>query len=380
MPVVSSSSKIAFHALTREWERAVAEFNERLRDAPEGLPRRFPERPSPRWTREAGKDSGVYQEYYVAAEGDVVRGAYLLKFQDFEVNGRRETIANLQLPLSEGLVNRAHSLVGLRLLRDAVERSDRIYALGMGGLHNPLPKLLERLGWSLSLVPMRIRILRPARVLRGAPYLRKKPARRLACDVLAFSGAGWAGLTAYQTWRGRRGGSASATAAPVVEFGGWADEVWAAGAGDRAFAAIRTAAVLNHLYPPQESRFVKLCVEVGGQAAGWAVLTNEAKTNHRYFGGLRLGALVDCAARPGAEAAVVRAATKWLAARGADLVVTNQSHLAWRQALDDCGYFSAPSNFAFGCSPRLAREIGDGPDRLDRVHLNRGDGDGPINL
>ena len=376
---VQQSTKLEFHHLDPRWERAVAELNERLESVPPDVPHYFPTRPSPKWSREAGAASGVYQDYLVAAHDDVVRGGYVLKWQQFDVGSIRETIGNLQLPLSEGLVDRRFALVGIEILRDAAQRAEKLYALGMGGLDRSLPRLLKSLGWQLIPVPMRVRVVRPARVLRTARYLRKTLRRRLACDLLASSGVGWLAAHAYQLWR-TKGGRPRASASEVGEFGAWADAIWEAGAAQRVFGAVRGASALNHLYPSCEDRFTRLRVDIGGKAAGWALLTNRAQTQHRLFGSLKLGAIVDCAARPGAERAVIQEATAWLARNGADLIVTNQAHAAWLQALDDSGYLAVPTNFIFAASPRLVESISACPDWTNQLHINRGDGDGPINL
>ena len=61
-----------------------------------------------------------------------------------------------------------------------------------------------------------------------------------------------------------------------------------------------------------------------------------------------------------------------------DLIVSNQLHAAWRKALAGAGFHHGPSNFLFAASPALAARIGDAAD--DELHMNRGDGDGPIHL
>jgi len=64
--------------------------------------------------------------------------------------------------------------------------------------------------------------------------------------------------------------------------------------------------------------------------------------------------------------------------RGVDLIVSNQLHPAWSQALLRSGFRTGPSNYLLALSPALARAAtGAGHDRS---HFNRGDGDGPIHL
>ena len=102
--------------------------------------------------------------------------------------------------------------------------------------------------------------------------------------------------------------------------------------------------------------------------------------NHKHFGNIRLGSLVDCFGSIDDAAEVVCGAAKYLEAQNVDLIVSNQLHAAWDTGLHQAGFFRGPSNFLFAASRELA-------DLLDRknvpknaLHLNRGDGDGPINL
>jgi hypothetical protein len=100
--------------------------------------------------------------------------------------------------------------------------------------------------------------------------------------------------------------------------------------------------------------------------------------DHKQFGNLRLGSIVDCLAPPAAAGAVIRAATSLLEQRGVDLIVSNQIHAAWGRALLGTGFRAGPSNYLFALSPAFAKAAsGASPGDF---HVNRGDGDGPIHL
>ena len=114
----------------------------------------------------------------------------------------------------------------------------------------------------------------------------------------------------------------------------------------------------------------------GGRDIGWALLVDTVMRDNRYFGNMRVGTIADNLALPGDEEAVVAAATHFLNGRGVDLVVSNQSHLAWRSALAHVAFLKGPSNYGFGASPLLAAAL----PPLASCHLTRGDGSGPINL
>ena len=113
---------------------------------------------------------------------------------------------------------------------------------------------------------------------------------------------------------------------------------------------------------------------------GWALVFDSPLQGHKQFGDMRLGTLVDCLALPGHEGDVVLAAREHLRARGVDLVVSNQQHAAWGKALRRHGFLKGPSNYALAVSKGLRAALEPWEDSAPRIHMTRGDGDGPIHL
>ena len=321
----------------------------------------LPETPVPGWLPDL--------ELYVAEEADKVRGGYILRRQQFLVCGQRTQAAHYRLPVSEGQVDRAYASLGLRLVRDALAREPRLYAMGMSGWHKPLPKMLQAMKWRMCEVPFHFKVLRPARFLRNIRALRTSAARSFAMDFAAWSGAGWIGMKAMG--QGRRLPAQSCDLAP--SFAGWADDVWRNSCDAYALLAIRDAATLDSIYPVSDPRFLRVRT-----AEGWALALDTCMQEDKYFGNLRVGTIADCLAPPPAAAAVTRAATALLESRGVDLIISNQLHGAWSRALLDAGFRRGPSNYLLAMSPAFAAAAGSAPD--DGFHINRGDGDGPIHL
>src|SRR6185295_14703242 len=136
-----------------------------------------------------------------------------------------------------------------------------LYALGMGGIANPLPRLLSAAGWRLMEVPFFFKIVRPFRFLRGMEYLRRKLPRRLAMDLAAFSGAGQVGVRLMHP---------PVRSAPEVtcveEFEVWADELWRSCRPAYACVAERDRKTLNERYAG--SKYLRLKIA----NLGWAVV------------------------------------------------------------------------------------------------------------
>lgn len=354
---------------------AVKDFNRRLREG--GAPREytFPENPVPRWLPKI-EGRGVYNEFYLALEDAVVRGTYAVKTQAFSFAGGVRSIGYYHHPFSEGIVNRAYSTLGVQLLRDAQRRQPELFALGMGGYDRPLPRMLVAMKWSHCLVPFYFRVVHARRFLRGIRGLRKTPARRLALDVAAFTGVGWLGLRAAQDWRGRGPRRRGVTAETVDSFGPWADVLWSECGPQYAMIAVRDAATLNALFPVDNPRFQRLRIQENGRTIGWAVVGDRQEPDHPQTGDLRVGVILDGLARPEHARAVVAEAVAALAARGVDLITSNQSHAAWCRALESAGFFKGPSNFIFAVPKALADRLPPLDSNALTVHLTRADGDG----
>lgn len=357
----------------------VAALNERLRAGNAGY--RFPTSPVPAWLPPA-PGRRLYQEHFLAVDAaGEVRGGYILKHQEFLVAGQVRSLADYQLPLSEGIIDTRFNFVGLRLLTNALGRQRLLFVLGVGASDEPLIRMLAAMRWRVATVPFFFRVVRPYRFLRNISYLRRRTGLRVACDMAAFTGLGWLALKAAGgLLAGRLPRDPDVAWSEVASFASWADDIWEAAQPAYHLIAVRNREVLQILYPRQSARFIRLLVARQGRPVGWAVLLATPMTGHKYFGNMKVGTLVDCLALPGEEPAVVAAATEALHQRSVDLMVSNQAHETWQAALKRCGWLAGPSNFLFAASPDLARLLEPWQAGVMRFHLNRGDGDGPINL
>jgi hypothetical protein len=368
---------IAIQPYTEEWIPAVKAFNQRLAAGGVAPEFHFPVSHIPSWLpKRDGRR--IYQEFYLAVESDQVRGAYILKFQDFSLGGEIRPVVYYHLPISEGIVNKRYSSVGVHMLRTAMKAQPLLFCLGMGGFDRPLPQMLKAMKWELCAVPFFFWVNHPAKFLRQIAALRRTASRRMLSDAAAFTGSGWVGLKVLHRMR-----SASpdrrVKAEVISSFGDWADELWQAARARYTMVASRGSADLSVLYPSGRN-FLCLKVSRAGQPIGWAVVLDTQMQNNKYFGDMRLGSIADCFASPDDACAVMRAAREFLQERGVDLVVSNQSHAAWTGALKSAGFLSGPSNFIFAASRPLSEAIGPLDQIHDQLHLTRGDGDGPVNL
>ena len=353
-------------------------FNTRLEEG--GGPSRFPTSPTPGWLP-PGLHPRLYQEFYLAIDGDEVRGAYILKHQVFSLAGSLEEIGDFQLPISEGFVDKRHTLVGLQLLSDALKRQPLLYAMGMGGFGEVLPRILGAWGWSLHPIPFYFMVVHAAKFLRNISVLRRSRLRRLTLDVLALSGVGWLGTAVLNRKATNRKFLAEEVSYEVCsEFSDWADELWERHQHNYILVAVRDCESLNRLYPASNERFFRLMITNQDEIIGWAVVLDTQMAGHKQFGNMRVGTLVDGFAAPENAMHVVSCAVDFLRRRNVDLIVSNQCHRSWGDALRRAGFLRGPSNYLFAASKQLASRLQPFEATMESIHLTRGDGDGPIHL
>lgn len=360
------------------WRWAVKAFNQRVR--PANAPFQLPETPATPWLPRVG-DRKPYQEVFLAVEDRCVRGAYTFKLQEFSIGGRILEVGMCRMPISEGIVDKRYAMVGVKLVNDAVRRQPLLYALGIGSVDAVVSRLVLAMGWRLNrAVPFFFKIRNGFQFLRNIEYLRTAKLRQLVFDAAAYSGLGWAGARIADFLLTRNRCRASVHAEQVGEFSTWADEIWRACKNRYSIIALRDASVLNILYPQGHPSFIRLKILDGRRVVGWAVALDTVMSGDRYFGNMRVGSIVDCLAVPERAVKVTAAAAQFLEQRGVDLLVSNQSHPAWCLGLKTAGFVRGPSNFFFVTSKQLTKLINEVDPAGTGIHLNRGDGDGPIHL
>jgi len=365
-------------AQTREETDAVLAFNERMRAANAPADFLLPDQPNNSHTLGTPPQAIDRTKFVVVDNDDEVHGGFLLMSQPGWLNGDIVEVANYQAPLSEGSVDSRYDMVDMHMLRYVQKHWPLTFAVGMGGVDRPLPRLLQAAGWRLYAVPFLFHVVRASRVLSELRVLRQRPALRLAARAGAVTGAAAIGVAALQhrAWTSLVG-ARGVRLERVERWDDWADSVWERTRLLSIFSVVRDRATLESLYPLDDPKYLAYAARKDGGIVGWAVALNTAMREHHHFGNLQVATVLDIVALPGAEVALASHVQRELAAAGADLVVTNQTHERWVDAFRRAGFLTGPTNYLFAMSKLLSQSIG---DAVSRVHVTRGDGDGRIHL
>lgn len=356
----------------RLWDEKVAPairaMNDRLESA--GSSWKFYDEVDRAWIA-PDPSSPISREFYVAQKGKDVHGGFVIKRQTFLLSGAEVVAANIQGPVSESIVRPDLKGLGGVMTSAAHEMEPYIFAWGFTP---EKAKMLTRMAWPQTRVPMLLKTSKLGRILRRGRLAPKKVAPLAA--LASLTGLPQLAASIARPSRVRPG---RAYAAPQEEFGPWADTIW-----DRAklmygFIATRDAKSLNRLMPAAGEPFVTplKILRDNGDVIGWAAVRDRQLDDDPMFGNLRCGSIVDALAIPGCEALVANAATRWLEDKGVDLVGAVFSHPTWQVAFDVSGYWSIKDRRTVAASPALANAVGGLDKLLSGAHLTLIDGDGP---
>jgi hypothetical protein len=322
----------------------------------------------------------ISSESRVVVDGENIRGGYILQWRDFWIGGEPRRVCAIQTPISEGIVDRRYAATGVHMVRHALSINPLLYAVGMGGVDSPLPRMLKAFGFTVTSVPFVFRVNQPGRFLGNIEHLRTSAFRRLALDLMRFSGLGWFGERAWHTLCSARYRDNSVRFQQVSSLDGAADEVWERSRGDYAFMAVRNASMLRLLFPSGDRRYQRIDISRGGERIGWGIVLQKTMTGNKYFGDMKIGVIADCLARPNDAPAVIQAAADYLAGTGVDMTLANFQHPAWMEGCRKAGFLTGPSNHAFTMSQKLSQLPPNAGQLLKNLHLTRSDSDGLVNL
>jgi len=379
-PAIAAAPRTTFSvvAQTREETDAVLAFNDRMRAANAPADFLLPDQPNNSHTLGAPPQPIERTKFVVLDADDEVRGGFLLMTQPGWLRAGVVEVANYQAPLSEGIADSRYGMVGMHMLRYVQKHWPLSFVVGMGGMDRPLPRLLQAAGWQLRPVPFLFHVVRASRVLRELRVLQQRTPLRLAARAGAMTGAGTLGVAALQhrAWTSNAA-TRSVRFERIERWDEWADMLWTRTRDTTVFSVVRDCATLESLYPLSDPKYLGYVARRGGEIVGWAVALNTQMRGHKHFGDLRVATVLDVAALADDAAAVAAHLRGVLAADGADIVVTNQSHERWIEAFRRAGFLTAPSNYLCAMSKLLSQSVG---DDFSRIHVTRGDGDGRIHL
>ena len=379
--MTDKSRSFQFVPLTQNLIRSCGEFNKRLQQAGTDLHFAF----TANLDRGESPPNPMEVDRFVGVDSDgQVHGAYLLRWQFLWLRGHQFLAASGGCPISEGVIDKRFTMVGVMVLRDAIKRCNDLYFLGAGGRNGDVFRMARHASWQIADVPFLFRVVNGGRFLSNLPQMQKSPGRRLLGRIGRGSGLAQIAtglLTAGSAIRNRGSSSLRRSSDVTVEeaatLAGPADELWPRVKSQYMFCVVRDGAHVEPSFPLSRTDLRRLVVRHKGSVVGWAVVMTESLSRVRaYLGDVVPGLIVDAFGDTAYATDIVRAATAYLAAQDVDVVITNSSHRSWVDGYKRSGFIPWRSQFPLLVSQSLGRRIGDLPAVMQQAHMTRGDGDG----
>ena len=326
----------------------------------------------------SNENNFIFERRFVLTENNnIVRAGYNLKYQWFKVNNDLIQLGYYYNPVTAGLFNKKYNVCGILLLNDANKKKSDLFSLGMGGYSEPLPKLLKGMKWELEKIPFFFKIVHPNVFLKNITYLRNTKLKSSLINLITVSGLGWLGIKFVTLFHyifsfQKKKEELDIEEIKIVDKS--FDDLWENTKNHNSFIAVRNSKYLNTLY--SEKRFIKLKFSRNKETVGWSISLCTKLNNHKQFGNMLLGSVVDCLSLKNYEIEIIDKTTEILKKKGSDLIVSNQSHIFWQNAFKKNVFIKGLSNFIFASSKSLNDKI----KTKSYMHITRGDGDGPINL
>ena len=326
----------------------------------------------------SNENNFIFERRFILTENNnLVRAGYNLKYQWFKINNDLVQLGYYYNPITAGLYNKKYNVCGILLLNDASKKKSDLFSLGMGGYSKPLPKLLKGMNWELEKIPFFFKVINPYIFLKNIKYFRNTKLKSIFIDFLTISGLGWLGIkfiTFFHYILNLQTKKSELNVEEIEIVDKNFDELWEKTKDHNSFIAVRNSKYLDMLY--SEKRFIKLKFSHNNKMIGWSVSLCTKLNNHKQFGNIQLGSIIDCLSLKNYEVEIIDKTTEILKKKGSNLIVSNQSHIYWQKAFKKNIFIKGISNFIFASSKSLNSKI----KTKNYIHITRGDGDGPINL
>ena len=229
----------------------------------------------------------------------------------------------------------------------------------MGGYSEALPKLLKGMNWNLQIIPFFFKVCHPRTFLNNIRYLKKTKLKSFIIMLIANSGLGWLCLKFIflvdSLFHIRFKKEPYIVVEEIEVFDQDLSSVWENAKQYNSFIAVRNCNYLKMLY--SDKKFIKLKFFDNNKIVGWSISLCTKLDDHKQFGHMKLGSIVDCLSLKGYEKSIICKTAKVLKYKEADLIVSNQSHIFWKNALKMNSFINGPSNYIFALSKILSDKL-----------------------
>jgi len=311
----------------------------------------------------------IKQDFYILIENaKAIRAITAIKNQDYCLKGEVINFQDIQLPISESIVNFNYISQTIYFIKYISSLSSNMHALGMGGLTSSLPKILIRNKFKSYLIPFFIFPISITRLIELSLYnkFKLKIHRRYLFPFLIIDEIRKYVLLKFYKCENVKFES-------LFKFSSIDSFLWNDLKNNFELIAVKDDNNLNELYSNSPHDLVKYRVSFQGNYVGYLILKITKHCNNKYFLNSKTLTIVDLLCENKYYLIFIKLIKKIALINNCDLVLVNSTYGKFNSVLSKALFITLPSNFGFVYKTENTFNI-------LNSWITRADGDGPINL
>tara|TARA_B100001059_G_C17820463_1_gene577929 strand:- start:558 stop:1631 length:1074 start_codon:yes stop_codon:yes gene_type:complete len=355
------NKKLDFLEFKESYSKLLRDFNERIKNTNLNFPH-----PNNWFFKKKGI---INNDYFIVVENNkFIRAVVAIKNQQYLINGKEINFKDIQLPISESIIDRKFLFQNLFFFSKIVNLSSNMHGLGMGGLNEPLPKILSKLNFKKHLIPFFIFPISIKKTLYI--YLKRKknnfPSHIL--EILSPIDFCYKFLINFS-----QNISNEIRREEFNLFAQKDDELWDKVKCNFDLISVKNKINLNLVYNSKRFDLLKIRIYENKEYLGWIVLKITKHKNSNHFFDSKTCTVVDMLCKKIHYNILVKEIKKISLKHNCDVILVNSTNVDFNINLKNNFFININSNFGFVF--KSSENI-----NINKSWITRGDGDGPINL
>ncbi len=346
----------------KSFNSSLESFNKRIRDSGNVFPN--PEE----WQYYEG--DLINQKFYVLIDQDkIISAICAIKNQIYLLKGNEINFQFIEYPISLSVVDSKYATDSIFLLKKITSASENMHGIGMGGLEEPLPKILRTLKFKTMLIPF---FSYPISIQRFIELiLRRKTGYDFKYLISIFCLFDFI-LKCFHSFKDKFF-SKNFHFEEFNEFADTDNALWDSISNDFDLIAIKNKQNLNALYNKTPHHLHKFKIFENGKYLGWAILKITKHSKNKYFNNCTTATIVDLLCNQTDYDLFLTIIKRISRINKADMVLVNSTFGKFNDRLKKSHFIPIPSNYGFAYKTNIEFST-------SNAWLTRADGDGPINL
>ena len=352
------NKKFEFLEFKENYSKLLEDFNERIKNTNVNFPH------PKNWFFK--KKDIINNDYFIVVENNkFIRAVVAIKNQQYLINGKEINFKDIQQPISESIIDKKFLIQNLVFFNKIINLSVNMHGLGMGGLNEPLPKILSKLKFNKYLIPFFIFPISVKKTLYI--YLKRKKINFPLKILEILSPIDFFYKFLINFFQNK------ITQEEFNLFDKKDDELWDKVKLNFDLISFKNKINLNLVYNSKRFDLLKIRIYKNKNYLGWIVLKITKHNNSNHFFDSKTCTIVDMLCEKIHYNILIKEIKKISLKYNCDVILVNSTYFDFNIKLKNNFFINFNSNFGFVYKTFETFNI-------HKSWITRGDGDGPINL